>query len=88
MVRHPLVHVFKRLVCPVGITRDLTDVAVKAGRGKRVAVNLLAVSVTLYSQDALTAQGGECVMEAADPSKEINKLERLFGHVAELNAAH
>jgi hypothetical protein len=55
MVRHPLVHVFKGSVCPVAITRDLTDVAIQAGRGKRVAVNLLAVSVTLYSQDALAA---------------------------------
>jgi hypothetical protein len=55
MVRHPLVYVFKRPVCPVGVTGDLTDIAVKAGRGKRVAVNLLAVSITLYSQDTLAA---------------------------------
>ena len=55
MVRHPLAYVFKRPVCPVGVTGDLTEVAVKAGRGKRVAVNLLAVSVTLYSQDTLAA---------------------------------
>jgi len=87
MVRHPLVHVFKRLVCPVGITRDLTDVAVKAGRGKRVVVNLLAVSVTLYSQDALTAQLRKGVMEAADPSEEINKFEPVTIHDPSLLAA-
>ena len=80
MVRHPLAHVFKRPVCPVGITRDLTDVAVKAGRGKRFAVNLLVVIVTLYSQNALATQLLEGVMEPTDPSKEINKLEPAAIH--------
>ena len=40
-----------------------------------MAVELLAVSVTLYSQDTLAAQLFEGVMEPTDPSEEINKIE-------------
>jgi len=80
MVRHPLVHVFKRLVRPIGTTRDLTNVAVKTGRGKRVAVNLLTVNITFYSKDTLAAQLFEGVMEPTDPSKEINKFEPAIIH--------
>jgi len=61
--------------------------SLKAGRGKRVAINLLAVSVTLYSQDALAAQLFEGVMEPTDPSKEINKFEPVAIHDPSLLAA-
>ena len=52
-----------------------------------MAVNLLAVSVTLYSQDALTAQLRKGVMEPTDPSEEINKLELAAIHDPSLLAA-
>ena len=52
-----------------------------------MAVNLLAVSVTLYSQDTLAVQLFEGVMEPTDPSEEINKPESPTCHLLSLPVA-